>query len=142
LIRLYAAIRRPSGVRNACERAVPISVPPYYRTIPSARKSGQKKGGPRRTYLSEPAAHIVPSDAHDVAPLERPPAGVIARSITQERTIAKAQVVDECRIADLDVERRLELGRNRSLRFCVPADQAFVSFSNDPSLTPSVGVYF
>lgn len=28
LIRLYAAIRRPSGVRNACERAVPMSVPP------------------------------------------------------------------------------------------------------------------
>ncbi len=31
LIRLYAALRRPSGVRNACERAVPMRVPPYSR---------------------------------------------------------------------------------------------------------------
>lgn len=102
------------------------------------------KGGELRgAYLSKPAAHIIPSNAHDVAPLERPPAGVIARPITQERTIAKAQVFDECRIADLDVERRRELGRVTSrglLRFCVPADQTFVSFSDDPSLASPVGV--
>ena len=30
LMRLYAAARRPSGVRNVLERAVPMSVPPYY----------------------------------------------------------------------------------------------------------------
>ena len=70
----------------------------------------RRKRGPRRAYLSKPAAHIVPSDTYDVAPLECPPAGVIARPITQERTIPKAQVVDECGIADLDVERRRELG--------------------------------
>jgi hypothetical protein len=29
LIMLWAAARRPSGVRNAFERAVPIKVPPY-----------------------------------------------------------------------------------------------------------------
>jgi len=91
------------------------------------------------TYLSEPSAHIIPSYTHDVAPLQRPPTGVIARPITQERTISKAQVVDECGIADLDVERRRELGRTRGFRVCVPADQAFVPFSDDPSLTSSVG---
>ena len=122
-----------------------MSVPPYSRTTPSVRRfeqgkmnrSQKKKGG---AYLSKPASHIVPSDPHDVAPLERPPAGVIARPITQERTITKSQIVDECRIADLDVERRRELGRTRGLRVCVPADQAFVSFSDDPSLTSSVEV--
>jgi hypothetical protein len=31
LIRLYAAVRRPSGVLNVCERAVPMRVPPYAR---------------------------------------------------------------------------------------------------------------
>jgi hypothetical protein len=100
----------------------------------------RKKGGARRAYLSKPAAHIVPSDTHDIAPLERPPAGIVARSITQERTVAKAQVVDKCRIADFDVERRRELGSTIGLRFCVPAHQALVSFTDDPSLTSSVGV--
>ena len=96
LIRLYAAIRRPSGVRNAWERAVPIRVPPYSRTIPPGRRFEQrlvnfrKIGNPRRAYLSKPTAHIIPSNAHDVATLERPPASMIARPITQERTISKA----------------------------------------------------
>lgn len=85
----------------------------------------KKKGRPRGAYLSKPAAHIIPSDAHDVAPLERSPAGVIARPITQECAIAKAQVIDKRRIADLDVERRRELGRITSrglLRVRVPAN--------------------
>src|SRR6266403_2710160 len=94
---------------------------------------------PRRAYLSEPAAHIIPSDAHDVAPLERSSTSIIASSITQKPTISKAQVVDECGIADLDVERGRELGRSRRLRVCVPADEAFISFSDDPRLTSSVG---
>ena len=38
LIRLYAAIRRPSWVRNVCERAVPISVPPYSGISPPRRR--------------------------------------------------------------------------------------------------------
>lgn len=123
LIRLYAAIRRPSGVRNACERAVPMSVPPYSYISPPRRrfKWHLEKKGPRRAYLSKPAAHIVPSNAHDVAPLERPSAGVVARPITQKSTISKAQVLDERGIADLDVER-LELVRTRGFRVYVPAN--------------------
>lgn len=121
-----------------------MSVPPCFRTTLSVRYLRRKKGGPRGAYLSKPAAHIIPSDAHDVAPLKRPPAGVIARPITQERTVAKAQVIDKCGIAYLDVERRREFGwcisKTGLLRVCVPADQAFVSFSDDPSLASSVGV--
>jgi len=59
LIRLYAAIRRPSGVRNAFERAVPISVPPYSRVphkeatlsiMPTYMdKERKERGAPLRT---------------------------------------------------------------------------------------------
>ena len=89
-------------------------------------------------YLRKPTAHIVPSNAHDVTPLEGPSAGAITRPITQESAVAEAQIIYERRIAYLDVERRREVGRIGSLPFCVAADKALIPFSDDPRLTSSV----
>jgi len=140
LIRLYAAVRRPSVDRNTCERAVPMRVPPYPRMSQPGRRFEQRalrRGEARRAHLRKPTAHIIPSNAHDIAPLESPPAGAVTRPITQETAVAEAQIIDERRIAYLDVERRREVGRIGSLPFCVAADKAFISFSDDPRLTSS-----
>ena len=70
------------------------------------------EGGRRGcAYLCKPAAHVVPSNAYDVAPLEGPSAGAVARPIAQESSISEAQVIYERRIAYLDLERRREVGR-------------------------------
>jgi len=63
---------------------------------------------------------------------------VIARSVTQESAIAEAQVIYERRITDLDVECRREVVRTGGLPLFVAANQAFVTFSDDPRLTSPV----
>jgi hypothetical protein len=59
-------------------------------------------------YLGKPATDVIPSYAHYVAPLERPPTRVISGPITQERAVTKAEVLYERGILNLDVERRRE----------------------------------
>lgn len=63
---------------------------------------------------------------------------MISGPITQERAVTKAEVLYERGVFKLDVERRLGKGQARSFCICVPADEALVSFSNDPRLTSSV----
>jgi hypothetical protein len=99
----------------------------------------QTDGETRSTYLREPASDVIPPHSHDVTPLERPPASVVASPVTQECAIAEAQVLYKRGIADFDVECRLEIRRAWGIRVCISADKAFISFSNNPCLTSSVG---
>jgi hypothetical protein len=110
-------------------------VPPPGRKIEQRTLRAGKQDAP---YLRKPTAHIVPSNAHDVAPLEGPSAGVVTRPIAQESAVSEAQIIYERRIAYLDVERRGEVGRIGSLPVCVSADKALIPFSDDPRLTSTV----
>jgi hypothetical protein len=76
----------------------------------------------RCAYLRKPAAHVVPSNTHYVAPFEGTSAGAIARPIAQESAIAKTQVIYERGITYLDVDRRREVGRTGCVPVCVAAD--------------------
>jgi hypothetical protein len=76
----------------------------------------------RCAYLRKPAAYVVPSNAHDVAPLEGTSAGAIARPVAQESAITKAQVIYERGITYLDVERRGKVGWTGRVPVCVAAD--------------------
>ena len=71
-----------------------MRVPPYSRTSPPGRRFEQhalRGRGARWAYLREPTAHIVPSNAHDVATLEGPSTGAaVTRPIAQESTVAEA----------------------------------------------------
>ena len=97
-------------------------------------------GEMRKAYLCKPASDIIPPYTHDITPLKRPPASVIASTVTQERAVAEAQVLYKGGIADLDVECRLEIERDRGVRVYVSADETFISFSNNPCITSSVGL--
>jgi hypothetical protein len=105
-----------------------MRVPPYSHTshndatLSNAPCESEKRREEGCAYLCKPAAHVVPPNAHDVAPLEGASAGAITGSIAQESAIAKAQVIYERRITYLDVERRREIGRTGCVPICVASD--------------------
>ena len=112
---------------------------------PALSQDGRGKEIARGTYFGEPAADVVPPDAHDVAPLEGAPAGMVARAVLQELAIAGAQVVDEAlRLQCLRALRPrgrggLLCGAMVAMAFCVVAtDETFVPLADNPSLAPPV----
>ena len=129
MIKLCAAVRRPSGVLKATDRAVPIKVPPLAELayLDSIELSA---------HLRKPASDVVPADADDVSALERAPAGMIARAVAQELAVAKAEVLNKIGVMDFDGLRRGQVRGARRLRLRVSSDEAFVSFADDPSLAP------
>jgi hypothetical protein len=134
LIMLCAAPRRPSGVRNAFERAVPMSVPPYQSR--SASALFYSTAG--RAYLAKPAADIVPTDADDVAAFEAAPAGVVARTVLEQRAITEAEMSREARVADLDLHAGDERRHGRGvLDGRIPAHETLIALAHYPRLTTS-----
>lgn len=105
--------------------------------------------GQRDTHLCKPTPDIVPTDADNITSLQTPPlANKVGRSIAQQSSVAKAEVLDERRVVrvrsgHLDIQRR-RMARLASLfGFDVAANETLVALAHDPSLaapTESSGI--
>jgi hypothetical protein len=93
----------------------------------------------RRADLRQITTNIVPTDSDDVPPFEGSSAVMTKRSVPQQSTISKPQGVEELGIGDCDIfQYRSVIVRREFHVFVISANQAFVSFANDPSLASSV----
>ena len=104
-------------------------------------QSGGTEG--RDAHFGEPAAHVIPPDAHDVAAFERPAAGMVPSPISQQLAVPVAEVVDEAlclgSFRALCARRGWALFSRRYAVTMVPlnrvaTDKALVSFTDDPCL--------
>lgn len=130
LMRLYAADRRPSGVRKAFERAVPMSVPPcvwldWYHAWQE------------NSHQCEPAADIIEADADDVVTLEGTTTWMIRGAVAKEVAVAETEIFDQVRVGALGGAGICEGFVIRDVVAGVSANEAFVSLTDNVCLATS-----